>query len=125
MSEPINIPNNTEIDKALKEFEAGNAEQKQKASEAPKVSEVPQNEVGGVKFEVPRYGAVKYYNETTAPKMIQLTMKWFKVGQRQAEYILFGFVIVAIGISLYLFFGGKSDTSPINITDPALSLPAI
>jgi hypothetical protein len=36
-------------------------------------------------------------------------MKWFGVKeQRQAEYVLLGFVIVAIVVSLVLVFGGGS-----------------
>jgi hypothetical protein len=40
--------------------------------------------------------------------MVQLMMKYFGLKeQRQAEYLLLGFVILAIGISLFLFFGGN------------------
>ena len=66
------------------------------------------NEVSGIKFETDSWKAVKYYNETSTPKVIQWVMK-FSGGsikeERQAEYILLGFVIVAIGISLFLFMG--------------------
>ena len=87
MNEKTNIPNNTEIDKALKEFEA------QPVTES--------------------YKAVKFYNETDTPKIVQLVMKWSGAKeQKQAEYILLGFVIITIGISLYLFFGGRSKTPP-------------
>ena len=84
MPSEINPPNNFEIDQVLKEFEAkASAEQIQ---QTVKTSEV---------FEV--------------PKMVQLVMKWsgFKE-QKQAEYVLLGFVVVAIGVSLYLFFGRSS-----------------
>ena len=76
----LNTQNNQEIDKALKEFEAkSQAEQKQKTPEVEQVSDVP--------------------------KMVQLVMKWsgFKE-QKQAEYVLLGFVVTAIGVSLFLFF---------------------
>jgi|ERR1035437_3968595 hypothetical protein len=81
MDENLNLAGNAEIEKALKEFEAkSQAEQVQKAPEVSKNSETP--------------------------KMIQLVMKWFGFEeQKQAEYVLLGFAIVAIGISLYLFFG--------------------
>lgn len=107
-----NTSDNTEIDKALKEFEAKNTEQTQKAPEA--VSTIPQKDVEGVKFEVPSYGAVKYYKETDTPKMVKLVMKisgGAVKSERQAEYVLFGFVVVAVIISLFLFFGTGLGTS--------------
>jgi hypothetical protein len=102
-----NTPNNSEIDKALKEFEAeSQAGQPQKYSEVSKASTISQKDVEGVKFEVPSYGAVKYYKETDVPKIVKLTMKYSGVKeQKQAEWILFGFVIVAIGISGFLILG--------------------
>lgn len=110
MNEETNISNNSEIEKALKQFEAeSQAGQSQKVPEASKAIPVPQKEVEGVKFEVPSYGAVKYYKETDVPKMVKVVMKISGGAikdQKQAEYILLGFVIVAIGISVFLF--GKS-----------------
>ena len=110
MPDQPNIPNNTEIDKALKEFEAqSNTGQTQKAPEALKTSPVPQNEVGEIKFDIPSYGAVKYYSETDTPKMVKLVMKWSGGAikeQKHAEYLLLGFVVVVIGVSIYLFIGG-------------------
>ena len=116
MPEPVNIPNNLEIDKALKEFEAKTgAENTQKNLEASKNPEVSKNEVEGIQFEVPSYGAVKYYNETDTPKMVKLAMKlsggMIKT-ERQAEYVLLAFVIVAIGVSLFLMLGGEKSKIP-------------
>ncbi len=85
MPPEVNIPNNLEIDKALKEFEAkAQVEQIQQTVKTSEISDVP--------------------------KMVQLVMKWsgFKE-QKQAEYALLGFVIVAIAISLFLIFGGNSN----------------
>ncbi|MFH1201199.1 MAG: hypothetical protein V1484_02670 [bacterium] len=87
MPPEINTPDNTEIDKALREFELKNqTEQAQKAPEVPQDSDVP--------------------------KMVQLVMKWSGGAikeQKQAEYVLLGFVILAISISLFLvFLGGNS-----------------
>ena len=80
----MDLNNNTEIEKALKEFEL--KEQEQQVKQAPKVSQ-----------------------DSDAPKMVQLVMKWFGLKeQRQAEYALLGFVILAIGVSLYLVFRGVS-----------------
>ncbi len=103
-------PNNSEIDQALKEFEAkSNQEQAARGIITPQPSSVLPKEVEGVKFEIPSYGAVKYYEETDTPKMVKLVMKWSgSKEQKSAEWILLAFVIVAISISLYLFFGGSS-----------------
>ncbi len=98
MNENINLEGNTEIDQALKEFELkSQTEQVQKAPEVSKVSEIP--------------------------KMVQLVMKWSGLKeQKQAEYVLFGFVIVMIGISLFLVFG-KSGFSLIGIKSGKTSIP--
>lgn len=86
MNEESTISNNSEIDKALKEFEVkSQAEQMKKASEVSKDSETS--------------------------KMVQLVMKWSGVKeQKQAEYILLGFVILALVMSGFLVFGGRSKT---------------
>ena len=63
-------PNNSEIDQALKEFEAkSNQEQAARGIITPQPSSVLPKEVEGVKFEIPSYGAVKYYEETDTPKI--------------------------------------------------------
>jgi|ERR1035437_1406237 hypothetical protein len=89
MSESTNIPNNPEIEKALKEFEVkSQTEQMKKASEVSKDSETS--------------------------KMVQLVMKWSGVKeQKQAEYMLVGFAIVAIVISLFLIFWSGSSNKKI------------
>ncbi|MFA6177661.1 MAG: hypothetical protein WC694_02080 [Candidatus Paceibacterota bacterium] len=82
MNEDLNANGNPEIDKALKEFAVNSAKDMS-------------------------YKAVKFYNEIEAPKMVKLTMKLANLKeQKQAEYALFGFVILAIGISFYLLFWG-------------------
>ena len=74
----IKIPNNSEIDQALKEFEE---KSKTLPVEVPKLSDTPE-----------------------IPKMVRLAMKLFHIKeQKQAEYILFSFVLVIIGISLFFF----------------------
>lgn len=84
MNEETNIPKNFEIDQALKEFETKSATDN-------------------------NYKAVKFYKEIAAPKMIKLVMK-LSCGaiksERQAGYVLLGFVVLAIIISLFLIFGG-------------------
>ena len=109
MNKDVNVPNNSEIDKALKEFEEKyNQEQATKGIITPQSSSNNQREVEGVKFETEKWGAIKYYKETVTPGMIKLVKK-ISGGtikeDRQAEYILLGFVIIALAISLYLFFG--------------------
>jgi hypothetical protein len=111
MNEEVNIPNNIETDKALKEFKTKSVEEQVKkigvVSQAPIIK--PKHEVEGVKFEIPSYGAEEYCQETTTPKMVQLVMKWFGFKeQKQAEYVLLGFVVMAITISLFLMFGREN-----------------
>ena len=85
MAPDIKVPNNFEIDQALKEFEAkSTAEQIQKTPETLKTSEVP--------------------------KMVQFVIKYSDGAikeQKQAEYVLLGFVVVAILVSFFLIFGGN------------------
>ncbi len=83
MDGEIDLSKNIEINKALKEFE-------EKEKEA-----------------APSYQAVKFYKESTTPKIVELTMKWVGTKeQKNAEWVLFGFVILMIGISIFLFFWG-------------------
>ncbi|MEK7539246.1 MAG: hypothetical protein AAB595_01215 [Patescibacteria group bacterium] len=112
MNEETNIPNNLEIDKALKEFEAKSAtEQMPKAPETSKISFFPQEKTEGVKYEADNYKAVKFYKENNAPKIVRLVMKCsggLIKEERQAEYVLFGLVIIMLAVSFYLFLGGKN-----------------
>ena len=99
-------PNNFEIDQALKEFEAKSGSEKMpKTPEASTASNLPNKEVEGVKFETDSYKAMKFYNETTAPKMVQLVMKWSggAIKQRQAEYVLLGLAVAMFALSFYFF----------------------
>ncbi len=83
MTSDINMSNNTEIEQALKEFEAKDeVKQTQEKIEEKKSSNIP--------------------------KIVQLTMKFFGVEQKQAEYILSGFAIIVVFFSLYLAFFGTS-----------------
>lgn len=86
MTENFN-QNNTEIDQALKEFEVkAQTEQAQENPEVAKTSDVP--------------------------KITGLVMKWFGLEeQKYAEYILLGFSILAILVSLFLFFKPSFNSS--------------
>ena len=82
MDEEIKLKGKTEIDQALKEFEErSKAEEIQKAPETSATSELP--------------------------RMVQLVIKYSGGAikeQRQAEYVLLGFVVLIIIISLFLVF---------------------
>ena len=89
MDEENKIQPSAEIQKALKEFETKSAES---------------------------YKAVKFYNQTNTPRIVKLAMKLSGVkDERKAEYILFGFVIVAVVVSLFLLLRGGKQTSPVDI----------
>lgn len=125
MLEDKTIKGNLEIDQALKEFEAkSNTEQTPQASS--KAPDVTQKEEPDIKFETDSYKAVKFYNETNIPKMVQLIMKYSGGAikeQKQAEYVLFAFAIIVFTISLFLFFGGSSGSPTFNENIPPGALP--
>lgn len=104
MSEEIKLESNTDIDQALKEFEAKSVtEETQNASKVLKISD--------------------------APKMVGWVMKLsggIIKEQKTAEYILLGFAIVAISISLFLFFaGGGTDIPKAALENYEYGLPQI
>ena len=100
---PPNPPNNSEIDAALKEFEAKqNAEQNQKSPEVLKNSDLP--------------------------KMVQLVIKSSGGAikeQKQAEWVLLFFVIISMTVSLFLFFGmGNTAQKTSHPVEPIKLTPA-
>lgn len=67
------------------------------------------HEVEGVQFETDSYKAVKFYDETDNPKIVRLVMKYSGGAikdEKQAYWVLFGFVVLVVAVSLFLFFGG-------------------
>lgn len=90
MNENINLEGNTEIEKALEEFEVkSQAEQMQKNPEI-------------------------FKNNSETPKMIQLVMKYSGGGiknEKQAQYFLLGFVAVAITITIILLLNAFREPS--------------
>lgn len=70
----------------------------------------PNNEPHRVELETDSYQAVKYYREPNTPGVVRWVIKYsgglVKDGN-QASYVLIGFVVVAIIISLFLIFGGS------------------
>ena len=62
-------------------------------------------------------------NEKPTPQMVKLVMKLSGGAikeQKKAEYILLGFAVVIIGISLYLFFGMQSNNKSRNSSDASV-----
>jgi hypothetical protein len=69
------------------------------------------NNDSGIKFDIDSsaesYKAVKFYNETDSPKIVRLIMKYSGGTIKEEKYAywaLFGFVVLAIAVSLFLFF---------------------
>ncbi len=68
----------------------------------------------GVKFQDSGWRAMKNYREPTTSKIIQWTMKCsggLIKNEKQANYALLGFVILAIIVSLFLIFSGGKETN--------------
>ena len=111
MPEDMKIPNSSEIDQALREFEAQSqplGQTTQKAPEAPRVSDTFKTETTGISFETDSLKSINNANEIVVPRMVRIVMKLSGGAikeQKQAEYILLGFAVVIFAVSLYLFFG--------------------
>jgi len=119
MSDQPNISSNSEIDQALKAFEKDNPNKEHPVVAGvitPQANQSTTKQVEGVSFDTEKdlesYKAISVYDETKTSKMVQAVMKYSKGSQRQAEWILLGFVIITIGISLYLVFRSREDTRP-------------
>jgi hypothetical protein len=122
-------PNNQEINQALKEYETkGETSPAVSGVITPKTNQSPAKQVEGVSFDTDKdlesYKAIKIYNETATPKIVKAVMKYSKGNQRQAEWILLTFVVVAMGISAFLFFKNTIHLSPPTTTnDSPFSAP--
>jgi hypothetical protein len=101
MDEEIKIQGNIDINQALKEFETKSSqEQMRQTITAAPISNVP--------------------------KIVQLVIKWSGGAikeERQAEYVLLGFVIVAIIVSLFLILGGGTSKNDTDLKLQKLYLP--
>jgi hypothetical protein len=88
MNEGSQIPKNFEIDQALREFEA-----KKQETEVVKAAK-----------EAPKEGS----------SFTRMVIKYSggSITQRQAEYLLLGFVAVAAVLSIFLFFKAFRSPSP-------------
>ena len=75
----------------------------------------------GVKYtDETSWRAMRYYREPQSPKVIQWVMKYsggLIKDEKQANYVLIGFAVLAIIISFSLFLGGDggSGSIPANI----------
>jgi len=79
----------------------------------------PNKEVKRIEFETDSYKAVKFYNETNTPTIIRLMMKFsggLVKSERQAEYILLGFVLLMIIVAVIIFI--VSGGSKVPLTTP-------
>ena len=69
----------------------------------------------GVKYtDETGWRAMRYYREPQSPKLIQWVLKYsggLIKDERQANYVLVGFAVLAIGISLFLFFNSSVPTN--------------
>jgi len=126
MPDPINIPNNTEIDQALKQFEAESNQTEHpvvKAIITPQTPKIPDKETPNIEYEEDKWKQkIQPSPVDETPKMVKLVIKSSGGSikdRRQAEYVLLGFVVVVIAISLYLMFFDNRITPPIkSITTP-------
>ena len=70
--------------------------------------------------------AVKYYRESANPKIVQWVVRYsggLVKGERQASYVLLGFVVLAFGVALFLVFGTTEKVKPLPPPPPPSSLP--
>ena len=78
-----------------------------------------------VEFFEEKYQTNVSYDSDT-PLVIEWVMKYGGIKeQRQAEYILLGFVVLVVVISLFLFFSGGVDIPPEALKYPEYGLPAV
>ena len=72
------------------------------------------NEPPKIVFEGEEFQRTRQSFQTQTPKIVEWVIKYSDGSikdEKQANYFLIGFVAMAIVISLFLIFGGSSDTS--------------
>jgi len=119
MSEELNLQDNSEIDAALKEFEA---KSNKISSGIPNTSSIPKVGNSGIVFDTDSYRALNKNAEVPLPKMVKIVMKLSGGAikdQKQAEYVLLGVALIAFLISLFLFLK-PSLSKQENRTTPSL-----
>ena len=73
------------------------------------------NEPPRIKFEGDTWQQPAQFSKTKTPKIIRQIIIYsggYIKNEKQASYVLMGFVIVAILISLFLFFGSSGELQP-------------
>lgn len=89
----------------------------------------PNNEPKKVVFEEENnWGAIKYYRQPTATKMVQWLVKHsggLIKNDKQANYLLIAFALVIFAISLFIFFGGghAQPKVPANVLQQMKQIP--
>jgi hypothetical protein len=125
MDEEINLQGNIDINEALKEFEAKSSDGQIQKNTINKTSyAIPKHEVEGIKFDTDNDREVKAYDETDTPKIVKLVIKLSGGAieeQKQAEYILLGFVIIAITVSIFLFVSSSIKANKNAISQPEIN----
>jgi hypothetical protein len=125
MNEETKIPNNAEIDKALREFEM----QKSNVAVAQAVPEPPKAPEASADLEIAE--ALKEFEAKSGaeevqpsgevlktagmPKMVVLVIKYSGGAvkdQRTAEYILLALTAAMFALSFYFFFRGSGNGAP-------------
>src|SRR3989338_3274200 len=69
-----------------------------------------------IKFEGEEFQRPRQSFQTPTPKIVELVIKYSGGAikdEKQANYVLIGFVVIAIIVSLFLFFGGGSSNKKI------------
>jgi len=85
------------------------------------------NESPEIVFESDEFQQTRQSFQTATPKIVEWVIKYsggLVKDEKQASYVLIGFVVVAIIVSLFLIFGAVSSSSPppadqiINVAGP-------
>ncbi len=74
------------------------------------------NEPGKIVFEGEQFQRTTRSFETPTPKIVQWVIKYsggLIKDENQANYVLIGFVVLAIIVSMFLIFGGDSSNKKI------------
>ena len=100
--------NNSEIEQALKEFEAKSSTEE--TNQTGQVSPIDQID------QIP--SAVKDVKTSAMARWVMKLSGGMIKEQRQAEYALLSFSIIAIAISIFLFFGSNNAKQPVKKITP-------
>jgi len=74
------------------------------------------NEPGKIVFEGEEFQRPSQSFQKPTPKIVEWVIKYsggFIKDEKQANYFLIGFVVIAVVVSLFLFFGGSDQHGPV------------